>query len=619
MSPCQAARSPATPSTSWQGARPTCRNRREVDTVPTLPGATAPVAPGPSEPGSDLPGGQAGGRLVLGRYRLERRIGAGGFGAVWLARDERLGREVAVKAVPRARGDRDAADRAQREALAAARLSHPAVVTLYEAGADDESHYLISEVVRGRTLGELIAAGALSDRDIARIGLAVAGALAHAHERGVIHRDVKPQNVIVPDEPEGPLAVAKLTDFGVARLAGDEPLTRTGDVVGTLAYMAPEQAEGRRVGREADVYALGLVLYEALAGTHPVRGPGPAATARRLGAVLPSLGRARRDLPRELVAAVDRCLQPRPQDRGSLADLRRALEAGMSGLSDEGGTLALPSWRAPRIPRRAGRIAAAVGAGLLAGVATTLGAPPPLSASALAAGVAFGVLLLPRVAWLAAAAAAVAWTLLGPGAQPGTALVLLAALAACPLLLPRSGRLWSAPALAPLLGLAGLAGAFPALAGQVRGPTHRAALGALGAWWLVLADPLLTQKLYLGRPPGASGIADWRGSAIDAAVHAVWPAVRGGLALAAVWALAAAALPWLVRGRSLAADLPAAVVWATALASGAAAVAGVQAAGGPAVPPSGWVAGAIAAGVLALALRWLNAAEPPPSPADAGH
>jgi eukaryotic-like serine/threonine-protein kinase len=590
-----------------------------VDTAPTLPGATAPVAPRPPEGGSGLADAAAGGRLVLGRYRLERRIGAGGFGAVWLARDEHLGREVAVKTVARSRGERADGERAQREALAAARLSHPAVVTLYEAGADDENHYLISEVVRGRTLAELIAAGALSDRDVARIGLAVATALAHAHERGVIHRDVKPQNVIVPDDPEGPLGVAKLTDFGVALLAGDDPLTRTGDVVGTLAYMAPEQAEGRRVGREADVYALGLVLYEAFAGSHPVRGPGPAATARRLGAVLPSLGRSRRDLPRELVAAVDRCLQPRPQDRGSLADLRRALEAGMPSLSDEGGTLSLPRWPRPRLPRRGGRLAAAVAAGLLAGAATTLATPPPVSAPALAVGVAVGVFLLPRVAWLAIAAATVAWTLLGPGAQPGVALLLLAALAACPLLLPRAGRLWSAPAAAPLLGVAGLAGAFPALAGQARGVARRAALGALGAWWLVLADALLSPKLYLGRPPGARGIDDWSGSAVDAALHAVWPAARGGLALAVVWALAAVALPWLVRGRSLAGDLLAVGVWATALASGAAAAASFQAVGAGAVPPRGWVAGALAGGALALALRWLNAAEPPPPRADRGH
>ena len=345
-----------------------------VDATPTLSAGPAPVPAG--EPAGAPPPPAAAPGLVLGRYRLIGRLGAGGFGTVWAARDERLGREVALKSVPRARVQRGpgAGERAQREALAAARLNHPAVVTLFEAGADEHSHHLISELVRGRTLDELVAARAVSDREVALIGLALIGALGHAHDRGVVHRDVKPQNVIVPDRPQGPAGVAKLTDFGIARLAGDEPLTRTGDVVGTLAYMAPEQAEGRRVGPEADVYALALVLYEALAGTHPVRGPGPAATARRLGAVLPSLGRARRDLPVPLVAAIDRALAPSPRDRGTLADLRAALEHALPALSAEGGTLALPLAR-PRLPRGSARLASALAAGVLAGAGVHPGGP----------------------------------------------------------------------------------------------------------------------------------------------------------------------------------------------------------------------------------------------------
>src|SRR5213079_3237888 len=133
------------------------------------------------------------------------------------------------------------------------------------------ARYLVSELVHGSTLDELAAEGALSDRDVLRIGLALAGALQHAHDRGVVHRDVKPQNVIVPEAPRSADGVAKLADFGVAHLAGDEPLTRTGDVVGTLAYMAPEQAAGEPIDERCDLYALGLVLYEALAGVNPVR------------------------------------------------------------------------------------------------------------------------------------------------------------------------------------------------------------------------------------------------------------------------------------------------------------------------------------------------------------
>src|SRR3954452_19257349 len=133
--------------------------------------------------------------------------------------------------------------------------------------------------------------GALSDRDVLRVGLALCDALAHAHGRGVVHRDVKPGNVMVPDRPHDGAGVAKLTDFGVARIAGEDVLTRTGDVVGTLAYMAPEQAEGREAGAEADLYALALVLYEALAGVNPLRGRGAAATARRGGGRRARLGR----------------------------------------------------------------------------------------------------------------------------------------------------------------------------------------------------------------------------------------------------------------------------------------------------------------------------------------
>src|SRR3954463_7930805 len=229
--------------------------------------------------------------LVLGRYRLGERLGAGGFGTVYAAMDERLRREVAVKVIPGGWDPAHPRARGQREALAAARLDHPGVVAVFDAGEDGRARYLISELVHGRTLDELSAEGVLSDRDVLRIGLALCGALQHAHERGVVHRDVKPHNVIVPDAPRSAAGVAKLADFGVAHLAGDEPLTRTGDVVGTLAYMAPEQAAGKRVDERADLYSLALVLYEALAGAHPVRAGSPQATARRLGSVLPTLRR----------------------------------------------------------------------------------------------------------------------------------------------------------------------------------------------------------------------------------------------------------------------------------------------------------------------------------------
>src|SRR4051812_35927922 len=271
--------------------------------------------------------------LVLGRYRLGRPLGSGGFGTVYAARDERLRRDVAIKVIPRAQTDDE---RAGREARVAARLNHPNVVSLYELGGDATNVYLVSELVEGRTLGELIAEDALSDRDVARIGAALCDGLVHAHQRGVVHRDVKPQNVMVVAEPAAGMGFAKLADFGVAHLAGDEPLTRTGDVVGTLAYMAPEQAEGKRVTWEADVYSLALTLYEAWTGVNPVRKRGPAATARALGKRLPSLGKLRRDLPFELCTAIDLALDPRPDRRPAPEELADVLRAASGELSDEG-------------------------------------------------------------------------------------------------------------------------------------------------------------------------------------------------------------------------------------------------------------------------------------------
>src|SRR5215208_1915650 len=299
-------------------------------------GATAANAPLAMQATEELVA-QADPSLAMGRYRLGPRIGAGGFGTVYEARDERLGRSVAVKAIP---SDGRADERAKRESHAVARLDHPGIVSVFDAGEEDGSRFLVSELVRGATLAQLEAAGEVSDRDVLRIGLALADALAHAHERGVIHRDVKPQNVMVPEQPRSPYGAAKLTDFGVAHLAGDEPLTRTGDVVGTLAYMAPEQAAGDRIDERCDLYALGLVLYEALAGVNPVRAGSPAATLRRVGLVQPALRTRRGDLPPELCAALDRTLLPSPDDRGELVVLADELAEALPAVADDGGTVA---------------------------------------------------------------------------------------------------------------------------------------------------------------------------------------------------------------------------------------------------------------------------------------
>ncbi len=270
------------------------------------------------------------GSLVLNRFLIERRIGSGGFGTVYEAWDGRLERPVAVKAIESSGAP--GSDRVLREAQAAARLNHPGIVTLYEMGEEDGNALLVTELVDGSTLAELNRDGTLSDREVGEIGADLCEALDHAHTRAVVHRDIKPQNVLVTEEGE---PHAKLMDFGVARLTDAAALTAPGDVVGTLAYMAPEQAEGRTAGPEVDVYALGLMLYESWSGDHPTRRSTPAATARAIGARMKPLRRLRPDLPRELCETVDACLQTRPDRRPSLEELGGTIETSLDHLADQ--------------------------------------------------------------------------------------------------------------------------------------------------------------------------------------------------------------------------------------------------------------------------------------------
>ncbi|HEX9968203.1 MAG TPA: serine/threonine-protein kinase [Solirubrobacterales bacterium] len=293
------------------------------------------------------------GSLVLDRFLIERRIGSGGFGVVYEAWDGRLERSVAVKAIE-SRGE--ARRRVLREAQAAARLNHPGIVTLYEMGEEDGNALLVTEMVEGGTLATLSADAALSDRAIAEIGADLCEALDHAHARGVVHRDVKPQNVLVDDRDGEPRA--KLMDFGVARLADAAALTAPGDVVGTLAYMSPEQAEGRPAGPEADVYSLALTLYECWGGENPNRRSTPAATARAIGARPRSLRRLRPDLPRELCDTIDACLERRPGRRPGLEELGAAIEDSLDDLADQ------VSSASPSLGFRTAAAAAAIFAGV---------------------------------------------------------------------------------------------------------------------------------------------------------------------------------------------------------------------------------------------------------------
>ncbi len=592
------------------------------------------------------------GALVHGRYRLLERLGAGGFGVVWRARDEVLHREVALKRIPlppqaptpSGRDEPQAGERASREALASARLAHPAIVALYEAYVDDDAFYLVSELVHGDTLARFIAAQELSDEELLEIGVDLARALTHAHARGVIHRDVKPQNVLVPHDPGPHGTLAKLTDFGGASLSGVDALTRTGETLGTLAYMAPEQSEGREPGEPADLYSLALVLYEGLTGVNPVRGPTPAATARRIGRPLAPLASRRPDLPRTLAHGLDTALAVDPGRRGALEDLRAVLEEALAGgLRRRRGLLRARTARsrprehdtdrpvtATRVSPRAALIppGGAFAAPRAPGAHAATQAPHPHAidpgrplapgqdaaaphAAPQGSAPATGRRLhVPRAVWLGCVLAAAAWQV--ASARPGVALLLLTAAAPLLLMGSRSGLGWLAAALAPLLGLVGLAGVYPALAGQAARWSERAMLGALGYVWLILAAPLLAggsagTRLWLAAPPGMPARAVWEGSLDSAAAHVVGPALTTGLLLGAVlWAAGAAVLPWIVRGSSAALDTVAAVVWSAALIAATPYFDAGLSAGGTLAQPRGAVLGAVLAAAIAIAASALR-------------
>src|SRR5581483_2482500 len=249
--------------------------------------------------------------LVLGRYRPLRPLGSGGSGSVGLARVEKSGREVALKSVPRAG---TAGARAEREALAAARLRHPACQRVYALGRDAEHVFIASEYVAGKTLRQAFADGDLDDAGTVEAAAQILEGLAHAHGRGIVHRDVKPANVLLADGPE---VAIRLLDFGLALLSEEETLTAAGDVPGTLAYMSPERLKGQTAGPPADVWAVGVLLWEGLTGRHPFVGANSrfVDTAKRIEKGAPPLSALRPDLPAQLTNLVDRCLSVNPRKR----------------------------------------------------------------------------------------------------------------------------------------------------------------------------------------------------------------------------------------------------------------------------------------------------------------
>jgi hypothetical protein len=435
-------------------------------------------------------------------------------------------------------------------------------------------------------------------------------------------------------EPAAGAGFAKLADFGVAHVVSDNPLTQTGDVVGTLAYMAPEQAEGQRPGPASDVYSLALSLYEAWTGTNPIRAGGPAATARRLGTRLPSLAARRRDLPLELCDAIDDALEIDPQRRPLPNELREELARAEKRLDDAGGLVepatlrrvglpttqgrraATPLSRPGQLARRAG--AGALAGGIVLGVLETLGPEPSFSPLAAAALAAVAVAVLPRVAWLVVAMGLCGWLISPEADRQGTALILAAAAIPIPLLLPRAGLLWSVPILAPLLGTVALGPAFIGIAALAPTPWRRAGLAASGFLWLALAEVLTGHDYLFGIADGTLQRADWQESISAAASDGLGPLLSGpALAPAVVWAAFAVLLPLLVRGRWLALDVLGAGLWAVALTVTLTAMGDMLAATTALGEPRGAAAGAFLAGVIAVAAAHMRAPEEEWTPAHA--
>jgi serine/threonine-protein kinase len=300
-----------------------------------------------------MPETVAPGRVLGGRYRLDRELARGGMATVWVAEDPLLSRQVAVKILhPQLALDDSLRTRFRYEAVAAAKLSHPAIVATYDTGDDEGVAYIVMQLVHGPTLRRMMdLRGPLPIDEAADITRQVAEALDHAHRHGLVHRDIKPANVLVP--PDGQV---KVTDFGIAKAAGDEDLTRTGSVIGTARYLAPEQVNGGRVDGRADIYALGLLLYEMLAGSLPFSGDTEIATAAaRLTHDAEPVRVRRPDVPPALDAAVAHSLARDPDQRfPSARAFHDALDSAAHAPPDRDQTLVgAPPPVAPPPPRTA--------------------------------------------------------------------------------------------------------------------------------------------------------------------------------------------------------------------------------------------------------------------------
>ncbi len=473
-------------------------------------------------------------------------LGSGGTGSVWLARDETNGLDVALKIVPR---EGKAASRAEREAEAAARLRHPRCVRAYDFASDERNVYIAYEYVAGRTLREAIRAGEVDDAVAVETASQILEGLAHAHGQGIVHRDVKPSNVLLADGPE---ISVRLLDFGLARIKEAETLTAAGDVPGTLAYISPERLKGSSGSPAADVWGVGVVLWETLAGYHPFWTSSLVETAKAIDEGAPPLHSVRPDLPKALQAFVDRALAVNPARRPSARELAEALRHAHTRRKAAKGTPARTSARIRlKVPAMAPRLAAAGLAAVTAAAgATLLPFYPANFAAGLAALAAALAFARPRLGMIAALAVPIF-----PLGNVSLGLALLyAALAAAWVVLmwkePLGGLLF---ALGPLLAPIGALGLMPLAVQGMRAPWRRALQTAAAVLMAAVVAGLRRAPLpFTGdAPPLGLGIAGSNRPALVAGE--LWRALQANqavgieaLALAAV----AVAIPYArARGR----------------------------------------------------------------------
>jgi hypothetical protein len=481
------------------------------------------------------------------RYELVGKIGSGGFADVYEAYDLTLEEPVALKIVPDGRA---LSARIVREVEAAAALDHANIVALYDWFADGEASILVWELVRGDSLDKL--GEQLGDGDVVAVGVELLDALAYAHSQGIVHRDVKPQNVMLDDDGH-----VKVMDFGIAHLMDSDTLTGDGDVIGTIAYMSPEQAQGKRVQPPSDVYSAGMVLYELLAGAHPLRGDTPAETLSNVAAArLPSLAALRPDLPEELVTLVDAACAPRPSQRPAPSYLSEAFD----DLLRSGVLEARRLQKARRFVRplgRAAEIAERAGGAALAAVtsAVVLGGLPayPQSWTLPLVALSAAVWAVVPEAGLAFLLGSLAFPLFNVSLSVGAAYLAFAVVLFLAARTRPIAALW--PAFALVLTpayLTLLAPAAAALLGRVRGP--------LTAAWAGIGTVLF---LLLTRAPrGAFTLEQPRWRVSDGVASAGDPFTAAGRVLvhafaaptllqAAVWAGLALALGYALTRRGL--------------------------------------------------------------------